>query len=585
MLGSKYFVLIILCFSIFTTAVCAGTDDNYKILILHSYSTDYQWTNETNNAIHTALLELAPHAIVRTEFMDTKNFFNEEYLLSLAVLYKQKYANFQPDGIILTDNNAMDFIERFGTELFPEAVIVACGINNAQLPEPGSPILSIIPEEADHLETFRQGLKLWPETKTIFVIRDASRTGELLSKEIEYAAAGFEQNVDIVFINDLNIDELKVFVSSCTESDLIYILPFFRTVNEGVFTQGQVESILAEASSVPVMASWSFQLGRGVLGGRVILSEQHGKIAVETLLNIFENKTVTKFNRVSINEAQHVNVYDYDAVKKYGINNNLLPENIHWLNKPQPLFQKYSEIIFPIMFTLFAMLLFIILLYLNLKKQKTINKYNIEVLALNREIIDTQQEIVNTLGEVIEARSQETGNHVMSVCKLSRYLGEKMGLNSHELDILEASASLHDVGKIGIPETILHKPGKLDQEEFALIKTHTNIGKDILKGSNRELLKTAREIAFQHHERWDGTGYPDGLKNNEISINARITMIADIYDALAGERSYKKEWSEEKILEYITSEKGKAFEPRLVDIFVENISSLREIRERYAPKK
>lgn len=230
------------------------------------------------------------------------------------------------------------------------------------------------------------------------------------------------------------------------------------------------------------------------------------------------------------------------------------------------------------------MIAFVILLVLNLRKQRVINGYNTEVISLNREIIDTQRELVTTLDEVIENRSQETGNHVLRVCKLSRFIGEKMVLPDYDLDILEASASLHDVGKIGIPESILYKPGSLSDEEFTLMKKHTAIGKEILEGSNRELLSTAREIAFQHHERWDGTGYPKGLKGKESSLQARVTMLADIYDALASDRCYKDAWSEKRILEYIQSKKGKAFDPKLADIFIDNMGELRAIREKYAPE-
>lgn len=152
-------------------------------------------------------------------------------------------------------------------------------------------------------------------------------------------------------------------------------------------------------------------------------------------------------------------------------------------------------------------------------------------------------------------------------------------MQKRDLDLLEAASPMHDVGKIGIPEAILHKPGKLTVEEFEVIKTHTSIGKDILEGSNKDLLHVACEIAHQHHERWDGNGYPNGLKEHDISIFARITMLADVYDALCSKRCYKEAWPQEQVFQYISSERAKAFDPLLVDIFTQHEKDIRRIHE------
>jgi len=140
---------------------------------------------------------------------------------------------------------------------------------------------------------------------------------------------------------------------------------------------------------------------------------------------------------------------------------------------------------------------------------------------------------------------------------------------------------MHDVGKIAIPDAILHKPGKLTVEEFEVIKTHTTVGKKILSGSNRQLLRIASGMAHQHHERWDGKGYPRGLKGAQISIFARITTLADIYDALSSERIYKKQWSEERVLEYISAESGTIFDPNLVFLFLKHFDEIKKVHEQY----
>ena len=191
-------------------------------------------------------------------------------------------------------------------------------------------------------------------------------------------------------------------------------------------------------------------------------------------------------------------------------------------------------------------------------------------ILLNNELEDTQREILYMLGEAIETRSRETGSHVRRVAEYSRLLGKYYGLSIHELELIMLASPLHDFGKIGIPDKILHKPGKLDEDEWAQMKNHSALGEEMLSRSNREVMQAAAIIAGQHHEWWDGTGYPRGTSGDEIHIYARITALADVYDALASKRCYKEPWSQEKIYQYISDNQGLQFEPRLVDILMEN---------------
>lgn len=200
---------------------------------------------------------------------------------------------------------------------------------------------------------------------------------------------------------------------------------------------------------------------------------------------------------------------------------------------------------------------------------------------LNNEIIDTQREVIFTLGEIVETRSKETANHVRRVAEYSYVMAVATGFSEDDANILRLASPMHDIGKIGIPDHILNKPGKLTTEEFDVIKTHTLIGFDILKQSSREIMKTAATIALQHHERWDGKGYPYGLAGEEISLFSRITSLVDVYDALGHKRVYKDAWDEQEIQEFVEQEKGKLFDPRLVEIFFENVEKLKDIKELY----
>ena len=203
---------------------------------------------------------------------------------------------------------------------------------------------------------------------------------------------------------------------------------------------------------------------------------------------------------------------------------------------------------------------------------------------LNQEITDTQKEVIETIGGIIETRCEETGNHVKRVAEFAFLLARKAGLSKKKAEILKYAAPMHDVGKIGIPDAILNKRGSLSKEEYETIKAHTTIGYQILKNSKRQIIKAAAIVANQHHERWDGKGYPNGLEGEQIHIFGRIICLLDIFDAISNERHYKPAWSMERTLTYIQEERGTIFDPCLVDIFIENIDEFLEIRRKYRDK-
>jgi len=198
-------------------------------------------------------------------------------------------------------------------------------------------------------------------------------------------------------------------------------------------------------------------------------------------------------------------------------------------------------------------------------------------LSLNQDIIDTQEEVIERLGEVVEKRSHEASGHIHRVAEFSYMLGIDYGLTKKEANLLRMASPMHDVGKIGISDSILLKPGKLTDEEFEVMKTHSLIGYKVLKSSKRELLKTAAIIAYEHHEKYDGTGYPCNKKGEDIHIFARITSIIDVFDALSHKRCYKDSWSEEEIVKYFKEQRGKHFDPSLVDIILNNLDKYNNI--------
>ncbi|MFQ5450948.1 MAG: HD-GYP domain-containing protein [Nitrospinaceae bacterium] len=199
-----------------------------------------------------------------------------------------------------------------------------------------------------------------------------------------------------------------------------------------------------------------------------------------------------------------------------------------------------------------------------------------------RELHDTRLEVIRRLGRAAEYRDNETGMHVIRMSLFSALLGLKAGMSEQECDLLLNASPMHDIGKIGIPDRILLKPGKLDEEEWEIMKTHVTIGAEILAGDDSELLKLACTIVMQHHEKWDGSGYPLGLKGEEISLPARIVSLCDVFDALTSERPYKTAWPLEKTMKYIQEQKGKHFDPRLVEHFKVILPEIVQIQEKFS---
>ncbi|WP_448376486.1 HD domain-containing phosphohydrolase [Fervidobacterium sp.] len=197
--------------------------------------------------------------------------------------------------------------------------------------------------------------------------------------------------------------------------------------------------------------------------------------------------------------------------------------------------------------------------------------------VLSKDLIDTLYKVIYIISEVTETRSLETGEHVRRVGKLSRKLALLLGYEDEYLEFFEIGSMLHDVGKIGIPDAILNKPGRLSDEEFEIMKKHTVIGYNILSSVEHPLFALASNIALYHHENWDGTGYPKGLKGEDIPLEGRIVSLVDVYDALLSDRVYRPAWSEAEALKFIKENCGKKFDPKVCNVFFDNYEELRKL--------
>ena len=204
-----------------------------------------------------------------------------------------------------------------------------------------------------------------------------------------------------------------------------------------------------------------------------------------------------------------------------------------------------------------------------------------DLVKKNNELYEEQQIIVESLSELVESQSHETGNHVKRVAAYTEILCRAMGLSEEETWKISVASMMHDVGKIAVPREILHKPGRLTEDEFAEIKKHVDYGHKLLEHSSGEVMRLAADIAWHHHERFDGKGYQNNLEGEQIGIYARCVAVADVFDALVSKRCYKTSWTPEQAREEIISQAGRQFDPQITKLFDEHFDEFLKVMEEY----
>jgi response regulator RpfG family c-di-GMP phosphodiesterase len=204
-----------------------------------------------------------------------------------------------------------------------------------------------------------------------------------------------------------------------------------------------------------------------------------------------------------------------------------------------------------------------------------------EVKKATEQIIKTEREVIIRLARAAEYKDPETGTHIQRMSQYAGHIAKNLGLSEEEQQLIIDAAPMHDIGKIGIPDSVLLKPGRLDADELKVIYQHPTYGKQMLTGSSSKLLQAAEVIAYSHHEKFDGSGYPQGLAGNDIPIYGRIVALADVFDALSSARPYKVAWEIDKTIAFIKEQSGKHFDPKCVDAFFENWENVLSIKEHF----
>ncbi|WP_072055480.1 HD domain-containing phosphohydrolase [Aliivibrio fischeri] len=551
-----------------------------NILVLHSYSPSYEWTMNIQQGISESIAKVDRNVRLSVEYMDSKRVNGNDYKAQYLTYLKHKYSKGYFDAIIASDDNALNFLIKNANKTFPKLPIVAVGINNLSIDLAEIEDRTTVYYERDHIvKNLKLSQSLFSERKTVYLFSDNSLTSQLVRKQFIEDAKVFP-NLTVKIIDDLSLKEAEQFLAKAGDDSVAFLTHFNTELKEGnYYDYGAIASVLSKKSNIPIFVFWEHYIGYGVLGGYVNRSYALG---IQSILSLSNKLHFTVNEKVSAYPvAWEGYVFDYGIVDKFNIDRDDLPYASSIVNEPESYLYKNRNIISVTALLIIMMLGIIVTQYIAILRKKELDENKTHILKLQKKTLNVQKEMINVLGEAIETRSGETGNHVKRVAKMSSLLGRLYELPKSEYKLLEVISPMHDVGKIGIPEAILDKPGKLTLEERAIIETHTVMGYKLLMSGDGEIMQSAARIALEHHERWDGKGYPSQLKGEEIHIFARITAIVDVFDALMSKRCYKEAWPLERVIELFKRERGRQFDPNLSQLFLDNIYSFIDIRLEY----
>ncbi|MCE0495901.1 ABC transporter substrate binding protein [Vibrio salinus] len=576
-----FFTLIFIYASIAFSVQAHNLNDlQYKhLLVLHSYDPSYPWTSDAQQGIQEAISQSEFKFRLSLEYLDAKRINNPAYLSSVRQYIKEKYLNYRFDAIIVTDDTALNLLNSLDLTNLKNLPTVAVGIGNPTAKLTSITNKGIILNTEIHLkENIKLIQKIRPNIRKLYLLSDDSASSIYIKNKLNNLLNQYPKIKLIEFHNHTlsdTISELKQISSK----DAVLLGHYNTEIKNDVYYEYEnIAHAIGEYSKAPVFVLWEFYVQHGIVGGYATRSYQLGTTAVNIITNQLSSLTIPAPTKIQTFRP----IFDYQALKRHDIDINSLPAHSLIINKPTNIFERHQKKILYSSATVCVLLLFIIsLLVVSLRRKKLLHEKNQEIVALQNKELLIQKNLLNVLGEAIESRSGETSNHVRRVAKVSSTLAQLNGLPQEQCDILEIISPMHDVGKIAIPEAILDKPGKLTDDEWQIMKKHTNYGYKLLNSGDGNILQHASIIALEHHEHWDGNGYPDGKSGKDIHLFARITAISDVFDALLSNRCYKKAWSTEEVRTFFEQKKGRQFDPDLTDLLLNNFSQFIDIRSQY----
>lgn len=563
-----------------TTALFAETPlaERKEVVVIHAYQRDYKQTEILEKGIKEAFADADTSVKIRYEYLDALNYYSATYFTNYAMMLAEKYKDVPVDGIILCNDDALDFYIAHGTTIFGEQVpVVATSINAVSSHKPFPKGITVVEERPNFKKTIQVALEQnkTSDVKRLHFILDNTTTGRSMRDELASVVKTFYSDYEAYYYNTLSPSALKTLLDKTGASDVFFYVLYSRDQMGQAYFYEDVAAYIIDGTEHPVYVFWDFFLETGAVGGYVVDSAFYGRAAADYLLDAWMGRPLPEV--VYERESGHYYAFDHQVVQAFDI--EPLPEGARLFNAPQSYFERNKYVLVVFVPLTLVLLVIIALLTFGFRQKQSAFEKEKTIHALNVKMMAAQKDIISFLGDIVETRSMETGDHVKRVAKVSGFVGRHCGLSDEAAHRLEMISPMHDVGKIVIPERILQKPGKLTVTEFDEMKTHTVVGHDLLSKSDQPILNEAAVVALEHHERWDGNGYPSGKSGEDIHIFARITSIADVYDALRSERVYKKAWDRQSAVDLLAKERGKAFDPALVDVFLAHVDEIESLRD------
>ncbi|WP_462319904.1 ABC transporter substrate binding protein [Halochromatium sp.] len=375
--------------------------EKHRILVLNSYNVGYSWTDNEIQAIQD-FFAADPSVILQMEFMDTKLTNVPEHFANLRQLYAHKYRDAVFDVIIVTDDDALDFIRRFGDELFPGVPVVFAGINNFGSEQiAGMHAVTGVNEQADFTANLELILRLQPDVKDIYVITDELTAGRMIRREFEAAAAEFEGRLRFHFLNDLRLGEVRSKVATLGPNDAVFYLSFFQDASGTSFTPWEVIPLISSSSTAPLYGQVDYMLGKGILGGKVKASYYQGRVAAELAARIVDGELAECIPIVL--ESPNIYMFDYQQMQRFGIPLRALPADSIIINEPETFFYRYKGLIAVVGLAFTVLLIFIFVLLFNIRRRKRAQRGLQDILIAMSSVLelDSAAEIKEELIEII----------------------------------------------------------------------------------------------------------------------------------------------------------------------------------------
>lgn len=552
-----------------------------RVLVVHSYGSNSEWSQSIQRGVTEANQHLVEPFELYAEYFDGSRLQEQQYVEKFSRYLNIKYSDIVLDSIVLVDDYAAQLLPHI-EEIIDVKPVYLLGVSHSADQYLDIDLdIHIHYDEYDVVQITNKLIATRPDLTTIHFVVDRSIVGEFLYQSIKKHLDTNLPSIRLQLYRDRPLEGMLASLENSTSpQDAVLLGPYNTETQEGIFYSDHIlAKSVAQSSNAPVYSFWDNYIFAGVVGGYTVAGDSQGALVIEMLAQRFDKQYV---DELVYTLPKGKAVYNYDALLKHDIYLNQLPSDAVIFNRP---YLTLRDDIEKVLILAFIAVVCVYAVATHFTKRQLTKKREESIMTVQRFAFESQKDMIYAMGEAIECRSGETGQHVKRVAQMSSFIAKLYGLNDYECQLLEIVSPMHDIGKISISEDILNKPGKLTNHEFDIIKEHTSEGYKLLSASNGHLMQMAAIVAHEHHEKWNGTGYPCGKKGEEIHIYGRITAIADVMDALLSSRPYKNAWPESKVIELLESESNEHFQPELVELVLENFFDIIAVRNRVGRTK